>query len=213
VTIGALELERLKALCRTVDATVNDALLAALARISVGRSRRGRLAVIYTMDLRRYAGAPRLTAANTSSVMSVIVPRAAVSEPAVTLRAVARLTARQRRSLAGPAFFVMPTVLGLAAPHSWVRRVVRWAHPLFIEPSLRRGLVFTNVGRLDEGLSAFGADLERVSIVGPNVAGVNAPVVVAFGYRGELHLQLFAAPGLAEAALDELETELRAGLA
>jgi len=213
VTIGAVDLERLKARGRPVGATVNDALIAALARISVGRTRRGPLAVIYTMDLRRYAGSPRLTAANTSSILSVVVPRAAVADPAATLAVVARLTARQRRSLVGPAFFVMPSAFGLVTPHAWVRLVTPWIHPLLIEPSLRRGLVFTNVGRLDEGLSAFGADLERVRIIGPNIAGVNAPVVVAFGLRGELHLQLFAAPGLAVAALDELETELRAGLA
>jgi hypothetical protein len=35
---------------------------------------------------------------------------------------------------------------------------------------------------------------------------------VAFGFRGELILELFAAPGLAIEALEELEEELREAL-
>ena len=208
VTIGAADVERIKARCRPRGASVNDALIAGLARVAASRSSRGAIAVMYTMDLRRYAGSPRLTAANTSSILSVIVPRSAVSDLGSTAAAVAKITARQHRSLAGPAFILTPLALALGAPHAWARRITRWLHPVLIDLPLSRGLMFTNVGRIDEGLSAFGADIESVRVIGPNIRGITVPAVVAFGYRGELHLELFGAPGLAVEALDELEREL-----
>ena len=212
VTIPAADVERIKARCRPRGASVNDALIAAIARVAADRSSHGPIAVMYTMDLRRYAGSPRLTAANTSSILSVIVPRDAVSDLASTAGAVAKITSQQRRGLAGPAFILTPLALGLGAPHAWARRITRWLHPVLIDLPLSRGLVFSNVGRIDEGLSAFGADIESVRVIGPNIEGVTVPAVVAFGYRGALHLELFGAPGLAVEALDELERELLGAL-
>jgi NRPS condensation-like uncharacterized protein len=114
--------------------------------------------------------------------------------------------------LAGPAFILTPLTLAAGSPHAWARQVTRLLHPVLIDLPLRRGLVFTNVGRIDEGLAAFGEDIERIRVVGPNIEGVPVPAVVAFGYRGELHLQLFGAPGLAPEALVELERELSEAL-
>lgn len=212
LTIAKDDLERIKARCRPAGASVNDALIAALARVAAGRSRHGPLAVMYTMDLRRYAGEPRLTAANTSSILSVIVPREAVSSLESTARAVAKITRRQHGGLAGPAFILTPLTLAFGTPHAWARQLTRLLHPVLIDLPLSRGLVFTNVGRIDHGLSAFGEDIERLRIIGPNMHGVAVPAVVAFGYRGELHLELFGAPGLAPEALEELESELREAL-
>ena len=65
---------------------------------------------------------------------------------------------------------------------------------------------------MDAALAAFGDDLEDVRMVGPAMAGVPAPAVVASGFRGALHLQLVSAPGLAAEASLELERELRAAL-
>lgn len=212
LTITAAEVERIKARCKPRGASVNDALIAALARVAAARSSRGPLAVMYTMDLRRYAGAPRLTAANTSSILSVVVPREQVDDLASTAAAVSKITRRQQRGLAGPAFILGPLALSLGGPHAWARQIIRWMHPFIIELPLSRGLVFTNVGRIDDGLASFGADIERLRVIGPNIRGVTVPAVVAFGYRGELHLELFGPPGLAPAALQELEAELRAAL-
>ncbi len=206
VVVGAENVARIKARCR--PASVNDALLAALARVAAGRSSSGPLAVMYTMDLRRYSGAAQLTAANTSSILTALVPRDAVGDLASTAAAVAEITARQRRGLAGPAFILVPLALSIGAPHVVARRITRWLHPVLIDLPLSRGLVFTNVGRLDDGLAAFGDDIERIRAIGPNIEGVSVPAVVAFGFRGELHLELFGAPGLAVEALDELEAEL-----
>ncbi len=210
--VSSADVARIKERCRARGASVNDALIGALARVAAGRSSRGPLAVMYTMDLRRYAGSPRLTAANTSSILSVIVPRDAVTDLPSAAGAVARRTSRHRRGLAGPAFVLTPLALASGVPHAWARRVTRWLHPVLIDLPLSRGLVFTNVGRIDDGLAAFGEDIESLRVIGPHTRNVTVPSVVALGYRGELHLQLFAPPGLAPAALDELDAELREAL-
>lgn len=210
VVLSEEELAAIKARCRERGASVNDLLIAALARVSAGRSSDGPVAVIYTMDLRRYGAAARLTATNTSSILTAIVPRNAVSDLATTAGAVAAITARQRRSLVGPAYVLAPYALALGSPHALVRRFVLQLHRTVIDLPLSRGLLVTNVGRIDDGLHAFGADIEDIRIIGPNIEGVSVPAVVAFGFRGRLHLELFAPPGLAPEALDELERELYA---
>ena len=212
LSISAADVERIKVRCRAQGASVNDALIAAMARVAAGRSSSGPLAVMYTMDLRRYAGSPRLTAANTSSILTALVPRGAIGDLASTAGAVAAITTLQRRGLAGPAFLLGPLALALGSPHALARQITRWLAPVMIDLPLSRGLIFTNVGRIDEGLSAFGADIETIRVIGPSIQGVDVPAVVAFGFRGELHLELFGPPGLAIEALDELESELREAL-
>lgn len=212
LTIPAADLERIKARCRARGASVNDALIAALARVGAARSTSGPLTVLYTMDLRRYARAARLTAANTSAILTAIVPRRAIADLATTAEAVAKITARQRRGLAGPAFILGPLAIGAPAPHAVARRITPFFFPLVVDIPMRRGLLVTNVGRIDDGLAAFGDDLERLRVIGPNIDGVEVPAIIAYGFRGELVLELFAPPGLAEAALDELEQELREAL-
>lgn len=212
VVISAADLARIKSRCRENGATVNDALIAALARIGAARSTRGPLAVMYTMDLRRYAASPRLTAANTSSILTAIVPRESVGDLATTAGAVAAITAEHRRGLAGPAFIALPLALGAGSPHAVARTITRAIHPVIVDLPLSRGLLVTNVGRLDDGLAPFGDDIEALRIVGPSIAGVPVPLVVAYGFRGELHLHVFAAPGLGVEAIDELDAELRDAL-
>lgn len=212
LVISSAELEQLKLRGRAHGASVNDVLLAALARVSAARSAGGSVAVTYTMDLRRYGAEPRLTAANTSSILTAIVPRHALGDLAAAAREVAEITARHRGSLVGPAFVLTPYVLALGAPHAFVRRFVRLMLPTAVDLPLSRGLMVTNVGRIDEGLRAFGDDIEDLRIIGPNLEGLSVPAVVAFGFRGQLHLQLFAAPGLSSGALLDLERELRAAL-
>lgn len=212
VTISSEDVARIGARCRPLGASVNDVLIAALAGVAARRSSKGPLAVMYTMDLRRYAGEPRLTAANTSSILLVNVPRSATSDLTTSVAAVAARTRRQRRGFAGPALLLAPVVLGWAMPHALTRRVLRWLHPVLIDMPLRRGVIYTNVGRIDHGLAAFGDDIEGLRIIGPSVLNVRTPSVVAFGFRGELHLALFGPPGLAPEALEELERELREAL-
>jgi NRPS condensation-like uncharacterized protein len=212
VVVPPADVARIKATCAAHGATVNDALVAALARAGAGRSRGGPLLVVYTMDLRRYRGAPRLSAANTSSLLIAVVPRRATRDLGSAARAVARITRGHQRHLAGPAFVLGAYALGLGAPHALARRMTRWLHPVLVDMPLRRGLLVTTVGRIDAALAPFGDDLEDVRMVGPTIAGVPAPAVVAYGFRGALHLQILSAPGLAEGASDELARELVEGL-
>jgi NRPS condensation-like uncharacterized protein len=202
LSVSAADLARLKT--RWPGASVNDVLVAALARASARRSSRGPVPVLYTMDLRRYASAPRLSAANTSSILAVLVPRDAASDLDAAVAAVAEATAGHRRGLAGPAFLLTPLALALLAPHAWVRRLSRALHPVLVDAPLDRGLLVTNVGKIDQGLAAFGADIEDLRVIGPNIEGVSVPVVVAFGFRGRLHLDLYAPRTVAAEALDEL---------
>jgi NRPS condensation-like uncharacterized protein len=207
MTIRAAELRRIKAACPS-DTSINDVLMAALAQIAARRSSGGPVVVTYTMDLRRYSKEPRLTATNSSSVLSTLVPREAITTLPETARAVAAITSRQMRRLAGPAFMLGPHALGIGLPHAVARRFVGLLAPVLVDLPLDRGLLMTNVGRIDDGLSAFGDDVTAIRIVGPNHEGFPVPLVVAFGYRGELHLDLFACPGLGEPAIDELEREI-----
>jgi NRPS condensation-like uncharacterized protein len=213
LVVSAAELARMRAACGGT-ASVNDVLLAALARMAASRSAHtdGPVPVVYTMDLRRYRQAPRLTAANTSSILNVLVPHRATASLASALAAVAEITGAQRRGLDGPAFILGPTLLALGMPHAWVRRLVPHLHPLLVDVAIDRGLVVTNVGRIDEGLTPFGGDVESLRLLGPSIEGIGIPLVVAFGYRGRLHLEILGPPGLAETALDEFQAELRAAL-
>jgi NRPS condensation-like uncharacterized protein len=212
VVVSPDELARLKAKLAASGATINDALVAALARVGAGRSRRGPALVVYTMDLRRYGRGPRLSAANTSSILLALVPRRATGDLASAARAVAGITRKQQRHLAGPAFVLGAYALGAAAPHAIARRMTRLLHPYLVDMPLRRGLLVTNVGRVDAALESFGDDLEDVRMLGPTLAGVPAPAVVAYGFRGSLRLQILSAPGLAPEAAEELEREIREGL-
>jgi NRPS condensation-like uncharacterized protein len=205
-------LNDIKARCRVRGATINDVLIAAMARVAAQRSSRGPVAVTYTMDLRRYAAAPKLTAANTSAMLTALVPRDAIGDLSATAAAVARITARQRRGLLGPAYVLTPMTMAPGSPHGLVRRFVRGLHPFVVDLPLSRGLLVTNVGRIDEGLSAFGDDIEAIQVIGPNLKGVPVPAVVAFGFRGQLCLEIFAPPEVAPQGLDALEAELRQAL-
>lgn len=212
VTISRDEVERLRARCAALGASLNDALVAALARAAATRTRQGPIAAMYTMDLRRYSGEPRLTAANTSTILSLVVPRAETESFEAATRAVSALARQHRRGLAGAAMLLSAEALAAGLPHAWTRRLLRTVQRILVDPILDRGLVFTNVGRVDAGLEAFGGDVEQLRFVGPHVRGVKAPLVVALGFRGEIVLQLFAGPDVAPEALDELESELRAAL-
>jgi hypothetical protein len=125
---------------------------------------------------------------------------------------VAELTRRQRGGLAGPASVLAPALLAGAAPHGLVRRFAPLFHSTAVELPLSRGFLITNVGRVDEGLGPFADDVDELRVVGPNVRGIAVPGIVALGLRGQLQLELLAPPGMAAAALAELEAELLEGL-
>ena len=209
IVLPATEVERLKARCGT---SINDVLVAAMASVAARHSRDGAVAVTYTMDLRRYRERPRLSAANTSSILTAIVPRAVIGDLPTTARGVSEITHEHRRGFAGPAFVLTPILMGLGMPHAMLRAITPWIAPIIVDLPLSRGLMVTNVGRVDDGLRAFGDAVEDIRIIGPTIRGIRTPAVVAYGFRGELHLELYAGPELSPSSLDDLERELRESL-
>gem|GEM_PF-5002436 len=212
VVIEASTVAAIEAHCGT-RIKVNDLLIAIVAMVTAKRSRSRPIAVLYTMDLRRYSRTPHLSATNASAILTTVVPRAATDRLADAVKAVRAITQRQQRSFAGPAFLLVPMLMTGATPHGVVRRFLPALHMVAVDLPASRGLVFTNVGKLDQGLGPLVDDIVDVRAVGPNIKGVAAPAIIAFGLRGRIHLELFAPPGLGEVALDELEGELREVLA
>ncbi len=132
LVVSAADAERIKASCQARGASLNDALVAALARVAAARSSGDAVSVIYTMDLRRYRRTPRLSAANTSSILSVVVPRSVMGDLASTAAAVAARTRRHKRGLTGPALLLGAAALSTGAPHALVRLLIpgctrRWS--------------------------------------------------------------------------------------
>lgn len=206
IVISASQLAKLRQRCD--GATINDLLVAVMARVAAVRSTSGPVVVTYTMDLRRYGAGPRLIAANVSAVLAALVPRHALSSLPSTVRAVATQTAVHRNTLAGPALVLLIKLLCGSLPHTLVRQLVRPLAIAAVDLPLSRGVLITNVGRIDDGLAMFGDDLVGIRIVGPTTNNFPVPLVVAFGFRGELHLQLYAGPQLAASSLDELAAEI-----
>lgn len=201
-------LEALEARCGK-RVRVNDLLVALVGMVSARRSSYGPVSVLYTMDLRRFSRQPHLSATNASSILTTIVPREATENLVDAVRAVEAETKKHRESMAGPAFLLLPMLLTGPAPHEIVRRILPAIHPLLVDLPVSRGFIFTNVGKIDQGLGALGADIEHLRIVGPSIKGISAPAIIAFGLHGRIHLELFAPPGISETALEEVENELR----
>lgn len=200
------DIERARARCGGV--TVNDVLVAVFARVAASRSQEKNVVVSYTIDLRRYGKEPRLVAANTSSVMSAILPRDALGTLESAARAAALATRQDRDRLYGPALVLGPTLLGAIVPHVVARGIIPLVGAAAVDVPLDRGMAFTNVGRIDDGLRAFGEDIENIRIIGPRTTGTTIPIVVAFGFRGALHLEMYVGPGIGMEVLEVIEQEI-----
>jgi NRPS condensation-like uncharacterized protein len=188
---------------------VNDLLVAIVSMISAKRSSYGPVSVLYTMDLRRYSQTPHLSVTNASSILTAVIPREATESLVDAVQAVEEETRKHRDSLAGPAFLLLPMLLAGPAPHEFVRRLLPAIHPLLVELPVSRGFIFTNVGKIDQGLGPLADDVVDIRAVGPSIKGITSPAIIAFGFRGRIILELFAPPGMSARALDELESELR----
>lgn len=188
---------------------VNDLLVAIVGMVSAKRSSYGPVSILYTMDLRRFSQAPHLSVTNASSILTTVIPREATENLIDAVHAVEKETRKHRESLVGPAFLLLPMLLAGPAPHEFVRRLLPAVHPLLVELPVSRGFIFTNVGKIDQGLGPLADDIVDIRAVGPSIKGISAPAIIAFGFRGRTYLQLFAPPGMSARALDELESELR----
>ncbi len=212
VALTVEQTERLKARLKAQGATLNDGLLAALARVAVARSDRGPAAVTYTIDLRRYTQPPRLIATNISGIAIAVIDRDKAGDLDTAAQAMRAVTQRQSANLSGLSFSMMPALNSLWTPHALIRAILPPVMKLSVDPPFRRALMVTNVGRLDEGLAAFGDDIEAISIIGPCLRNSPLPPIAAVGFRGQLLLQIYGPPGLTPEALERYEVELREAL-
>ena len=196
--------------CKRRGATINDALVATVARLGSRRSDRGPVVVAYTVDLRRYLRERRAQVTNLAGVSMVVLERSATASASAAVEAVSSAIGEQKRRLTGLAYALLPGFTVGWLPHGLLRRV----GTLVIDQILRRFdrcIAITNIGSLDEPLAPFGDDALAASIVGPFVRGV-PPLITATGFRGALTLQVVAnglhAPEHLEAFAEELEEAL-----
>lgn len=200
--------------CKAHGATINDGLVAILARLGALRATHGPVAAGYTIDTRRYLARPRSLISNLLGVGMVVLPRRHLSTVTDTLRAVSARIGVQKRRLPGLAYNVLPSLSFGWLPHGLVRRVGDGAIHAILG-YLSRSLAVTNIGPMDEYLAPWGDDVETASVLGPFVYGLAAPPVVATGFRGGFTLHICGggefAPGALDVFADEIE-ELMADL-
>ena len=200
------------AACRAEGATINDGLVAAMARLAAARSASGPVCAGFTVDLRRFLPTRRGLVTNLHGVSLVMLPRVTAAAPRATLRAVSAIIGRQKERLPGLAYTLLPALLLAPLPHALLRVIGR---PVLtsLERVLQRALAVTNIGPLDEALAPFGDQVRAASILGPFVHGLSVPVVTATGFGGALTLHVEATGSVAEAALDHLAEDLARALA
>ena len=183
--------QRFTAVCERQGATINDALVASVARMAARRADRGPVMVAYTVDLRRYLRAKRAQVTNLAGVTMVVLEREAIRTASSAIQAVVAAIGEQKRRLTGLAYALLPGFTIGWLPHG----LLRLAGTLVINQLLRRfnrAIAITNIGALDEALAPFGHSALSASIVGPFIHGIRVPVITATGFRGELTLHLAA---------------------
>lgn len=197
--------------CRENGATINDGFVAALARVAASRSARGPVAVGYTIDLRRYLPEPRSLATNLAGVSLVVVRRDRIGGATETLFEVSRLIGEQKRRLPGLGNALLPAASFGWMPHGIMRVFGRWVVGR-LASYFGRALVLTNIGAMDRALAPFGQDVQRASIVGPFVHGVDTPVVTVTGFRGDLTANVCASGNLHPEGIASYARELGGAL-
>jgi NRPS condensation-like uncharacterized protein len=210
VQVSADQLQALKERCRASGASVNDVLVAALARANRERAQGANTVVAYTIDLRRYLTRPRLLATNLSWVQFASIPLRGIESLEEAAGTVKGVTSAHQRSLYGLSALAQARLLTALAPHAFVHLVGRRFMVPLLEAIARRSTVVTNVGRLDAGLEVFGDDIDKLQIIGPTFDRFGIPLVAATGFRGGLALDVYVPPNLDEDLLDAYITDLRA---
>ncbi len=214
VHLDLTEGSSLRRRCKRLGCTVNDLLVGLLACASRSLARPGSLGGFFTVDLRRHLPDRRPRVANLSGITAVLLPWRYAASLDTAAAQLSQRIGRLKRGYAGlPQLltnFAGPALL----PHAWLRPVIRlwmrWARWL-----LHRGLLVTNIGRLDPYIQPFGDVVTGVSLVGPWLPGLRIPIIAASGFRDRVTLQIMGdTPGtrvpaaLAAARLGEIVAEL-----
>ena len=172
-------------------ATINDALVATVARMAARRAKQGPVMVAYTVDLRRYLREKRAQVTNLAGVSMVVLGREVTRTTSASLRAVSVAIGEQKKRLTGVAYALLPGFTLGWLPHG----LLRWSGQYVISQVLRRfdrTIAMTNIGALDECLAPLGDDAVEACIVGPFIHGIQVPLITVTGFRGELTLNVGA---------------------
>ena len=172
-------------LCRAHECTINDLLVAALARVIKDISAGGMVAGLYTVNMRRHLpdSAPRLT--NLSVINVVVLQRRQVGTMAQAMLAARRITTHHKANFVGVPQ-LMGTLPGAWLPHALLRYLFTPMVLSYARLIMTRGLLVTNVGAVDHYLAPLGADVERAAMYGPFVKGVQIPVITVTGFQDRL---------------------------
>ncbi len=145
--------------------------------------------------------------ANLSAITVVFVPRKFTGSFDNAIQYVSKKTNREKKNFAG-----LPHMLGiigysLLLPHSIARKVAG-ALAIYASSLLNRGMVVTNIGKVDAYLEPFGAIVKSASVMGPFLRGICVPVVTATGFRDTLTLQINDLSGHTAEDLDDMVATL-----
>jgi NRPS condensation-like uncharacterized protein len=193
--------------CKAHGATINDGLVATVARLAARRADRGPVAVAYTVDLRRYLRWTRAQVTNLAGVTMVVLERAATASAGAAVDSVVRVIGSQKQRLTGLAYALLPAFTVGWLPHCIVRRtgamIIGWILERF-----HRSIALTNIGSLDAVLAPFGDDVSAACVVGPFVHGNGVPIITITGFRGTLTLQIVSTNTHSRADLEAFAAEL-----
>lgn len=195
------------AACRRSGATINDGLVAAVARLATRYSESGPAAASYTIDLRRYIRPPSARVTNLHGVRLLVLPRDRLAGPREAVLEVSHRIGEHKRRLPGLSYTLLPALLLGWLPHGILRRAGRVVLGNLIA-YMNRALALTNIGALDEALAPFGEDALEASIIGPFVHGFRFPIVTATGFRGSLTLHVGSTGTISEDALEGYARDL-----
>jgi NRPS condensation-like uncharacterized protein len=197
--------------CKARGATINDGLVASVARMAARRGDRGPVMVAYTVDLRRYLRRSLAQVTNLAGVTMVVLERGVTGQADHAVDAVVRVIGEQKQRLTGLAYALLPAFTVGWLPHGVVRRVGAMIIGQILQ-RFHRALAVTNIGSLDGVLAPFGDDATSASITGPFIHRNTAPIITVTGFRGDLTLQVASTHTHSLAELERFAAELEATL-
>jgi len=194
--------------CRDEGATINDGLVALLARLATRRTDAGPGAVGYTIDTRRFFRQRQAIVTNFAGVALVVIGREQLADQRSAVRAASAAIGEQKQRLPGVAYNMLPSLTMGWLPHG----LLRWTGALVIDQIfayIERVMVLTNIGALDEYLAPFGDAALHASMAGPFIHGATTPIVIVTGFRGRLTLHVCSTGKLDRADVDAYADEIR----
>lgn len=208
LVIAGEEFLALKERCSRLNCTVNDALLAALAEVVKESTEREIICILFTADLRKYLPAKRPVVGNLSGGNILALRRSRLSGLEQTARMVAQKTGELKSRIPGLQLILFQLFSYGLLPHSIIRAATSQVAKYF-DQVIRRTLLFTNIGPMDEYLAPYGKMARSACVIGPCFRQLTSPVFVATGFRDSLTIQACSWNDLPLEKVDRLNRLLR----